>query len=286
MSAKDVFSTPCWNFVGGDRAIEAILRGLPPGAPLVVRNRVANVLPTVAGLADLGRLGAARLAVRVPENALYEPVLGLDDVYPAELFFEVLLDRLYGVRVEGPTCAAGPGTVLVAAGYTEADEEAAGRLAAWLEAQPGLDVVFLCPPGAALAPSLRPFAVGAWSTQRWDGLNAFGAATVEEAVGEARPGRVLVAAPAMAVAAHTAIGAIDWFVREEAALVGPRGVDHGALGGRVAVLGFAAQAGPVGAPASLRELVRRHLEVDLGVVSTAPDPRVRPTPEAIAIDLV
>lgn len=288
MSEKDIFATPCWNFVGGDRAIEGILRGLPPGARLVVRNRVANVLPTVAGLADLGRLGrdAPRLAVRVPENALYEPALGLDDVYPAESFFEVLLTRLYGVRVEGPTLQAGADTVLLAAGYTEAEEAAAGRLAAWLGHQPDLPVVFLCPAGAALAPSLRPFAVAAWSTQRWSGLNAFASATVEEAVAEREPAELLVAAPAMAVAAHTAIGATDWFVREEAALVGARAVKPAALGRRVAVLGFAVEAGAPGAPASLRELVRRHLEADLGVVSTEPDPRVRPTGEAIAIDLV
>ena len=284
MSQKDVFATPCWNFVGGDRAIEGILRGLPPGAPLVVRNRVANVLPTVAGLADLAGLGA-RLAVRVPENALYEPALGLDDVYPAESFFEVLLTRLYGIRLEGPMAVAAPGAVLVAAGYGEADEEAAARLAAWLAPQPDLPVVFLCPRGEALAPSLRPHAVGAWSAQRWGGLNAFGHATVEEAVAERRPAQVLVAAPAMAVAAHTAIGAADWFVREDAGVVGARAVRLLAAGARVAVLGFAAAAGPAEAPGTLRALVRRHLERDLGVVSTEADPRVRPTGEAIAIDL-
>src|SRR3954469_24002990 len=98
MNEKEVFSVPGWNFVGGDRGIEAILRDLPPNAPLVVRNRLANVLATVAGLNDLGRLDPWEplpLRVHVPENALAEPALGLTDVYPAELFHAVLAERLY-----------------------------------------------------------------------------------------------------------------------------------------------------------------------------------------------
>ncbi|MDB5098020.1 MAG: hypothetical protein JWM80_2441, partial [Cyanobacteria bacterium RYN_339] len=194
---KEVFSTPGWNFVGGDRQIEAILRDLPPNAPLVVRNRLANVLATVAGLNDLGRLNPWEplpLRVHVPENALLEPALGLQDVYPPALFHEVLASRLYHLAAAPESEALPADALVLAVGYTAAHEPAAARLAGWLARQQDPALVLLAPRGAELAASLRPFAAGAWSSGHWGGLNAFSLATVEEAVVERDPARIYVAA--------------------------------------------------------------------------------------------
>lgn len=263
MRTTDVFATPCWNFVGGDRGIEAILRGLPPGSGLVVRNRLANVLATAAGLADIGGF-----RVRVPRNAVYEPLLDLDLACPPGAFLPTLLSRLYGVTTLAAATAL-PDDVVVALGYDGGHEAEAAQLADWLRANAGARLVIGCE--TELAPSLRPFAVDAWSVQRWRGTSAFGAPGIEEAVAEARPARVLVAAAQAVVAAHTAIGAVDWGLRAGAAL-------------DVSVLAFASRP-RVEVAGTWFEAVLRHLEDDLGVVSTAPEPGVKATREAVAIDL-
>lgn len=279
MDEREVFNTPCWNFIGGDRQIERILRELPAGQRLVVRNRLANVLPTVAGLVDL-QLG---LAVAVPENAVVERALGLDQPLAPERCLETLLDRLYGVRIEDAAAEPGEDALLLAVGYQAGPEAAA--LAAWLDRHPALPVVFLSPPGAVLAPELRERAIAAWSAQHWTGLNAFSMPTVEEAVGERDPGVIYVAAADPGVAAYTAIGAVDYFIREESAVRALEGREILQLGSRVRVLGFAGRRVPAGPPVAVRDWLRGHLTETLGVASTAPDPRFGATGEAIAIDI-
>jgi hypothetical protein len=119
---QEVFSVSGWNFIGGDRQIEAILRDLPPHAPLVIRNRLANVLATVAGLGDLAKLDARNpltLSLRVPANALIEPGLVLSDVYMPELFYELLASRLYHLPPVLPHEAIPAESLLVATGYSE-----------------------------------------------------------------------------------------------------------------------------------------------------------------------
>jgi hypothetical protein len=283
MNEREIFNTPCWNFIGGDRQIERILRELPPGQPLVVRNRLANVLPTVAGLADLRQLDGEKLAVKVnvPENAVVERAVSLDQPLAPEACLETLLSRLYGIQTVDETSVASDDALLVAIGFT--DGTAADALAAWLDRHPALPVVFLLPPGAALAPALRSHAVTAWSAQHWSGLNAFSMPTVEEAIAEHDPQAIVVAAAEPAVAAYTAIGAVDAFIREVSALGAPGPREILELGRRVRVLRL--ESGPSGAPVLLREWLRAHLEETLGVVSVAPDPRYAATGEAIAIDI-
>lgn len=275
MSATEVFHTPCWNFVGGDREIERHLRELPPRAGVVVRNRLANVVATVAGLADLERVSPLKLRVRVPRNA----IAGAPELTVAPgRFFETLLSRCYGVStVEAPA----PGATLLAIGFGESAPDAVA-LAAVLSQQPDLPVIFLNPPGQPLAPVLRPLLGSAWSSRHWEGLSAFSSPAVEEAVAELAPERLLVCAASEAVAAHTAIGAVDWLLRERAR----RGeaLSLRSAGERVSVLRLS-PAVP-GAPEPFLELVLRHLRSDLGVESVAEDPRFVPTREAIAIDLV
>lgn len=277
MDDREIFSTPCWNFIGGDRQIERILRELPPGQGLVVRNRLANVLATVAGLADLRQEDGSRLPLRVnvPENAVYERALPMETPVDG---LETLLTRLYGIRVEMPD-APEPESVLLAVGFTPGADAAA--LAAWLADHPALPVVFLNPPGAPLAPELCPFAVDAWSAQTGAGLNAFSYPTVEEAVAELAPQVVYVAAATPEVAAYTAIGAVDYFIREAAAVEPLDGRRILQLGGRVRVLRPSV---PAGAPTPLRDWLRDHLQA-LGVASTGPDGRFSATAEAIAIDI-
>jgi hypothetical protein len=306
MAEKEVFATPCWSFIGGDRQIERLLRELPAGQQVVVRNRLANVLPTVASLHDLGRLrgpSPLRLAVSVPENAVAERALGMETVLPAGLFYEAILSRLYGVRVEdeapgdaetlvlalgygaqrAPQGARGSGTL--SGSFTGHDGEAAA-LARWLSRYPDARTVFLLARGEVLHPLLRPFAVTAWSAQSWDGLGAFSLPSVEEAVEEAAPERIVVAGVPAAAVAYTAIGAADFFIRRETHAAGRPPGDLRRVGDRVSVLRSASDLGPVGAPAAFGELVKRHLEDVLGVVSTASDARFRVTEEAIAIDIV
>ncbi|MFN3431365.1 MAG: hypothetical protein ACK46X_15600, partial [Candidatus Sericytochromatia bacterium] len=273
--------------IGGDRQIERLLRELPANQPLVVRNRLANVLPTVANLHDLGRMRAQhalRLTIAVPDNAVDERAIGLDQPV-AGGFYEPLLSRLYGIRVEdAPT--GGADTLLIALGYETGRDAEAQALATWLSAHPDVRVVFLLGQGLALHPALRPFAVGAWSAQTWDGLGAFAVPAVEEAVEEALPERIVVAGAPAAAVAYTAIGAADLFIRRETHAAGRPPADLRAVGGRVAVLRGASDLGALIPDMSWREAVRRHLEVDLGVASTAADPRFRVTAEAIAIDIV
>jgi hypothetical protein len=288
MAEKEVFATPCWSFIGGDRQIERLLRELPAGQRLVVRNRLANVLATVASLHDLGRLrghAPLRLAVSVPENAVSERVLGLETVLPAELFYEALLTRLYGVRVEDEP----PGdadTLVLALGYGPGRDAEAAALAGWLSRHPEVRTVFLLARGEALHPLLRPFAVAAWSAQCWDGLGAFSLPSVEEAVEEAAPERIVVAGVPAAAVAYTAIGAADLFIRRETASAGRPPEDLKRVGDRVSVLRAASPLGQAGPPEAFGTLVKRHLEDVLGVVSTAADARFRVTGEAIAIDIV
>lgn len=283
MDEREIFNTPCWNFIGGDRQIERILRELPEGQPLVVRNRLAHVLPTVAGLADLRRPDGEKLAVRVmvPENALVERAVSLDQLIPEEACLETLLSRLYGIRTEEPTMSAADDGLLLVIGFP--DGPASDALAAWLDRHPALPVVFLQPPQEPLAAVLWPHAVSAWSAQHWAGLNGFSMPTVEEAVAEHDPQTIYVVAADPAVAAYTAIGAVDYFIREAAALgaLGPREILQ--LGRRVRVLRQAPSA--PGTLVSLRAWLQRHLEETLGVASVAPDPRFAVTAEAIAIDI-
>jgi hypothetical protein len=278
---KEVFATPGWNFVGGDRQIEAILRDLPPNAPLVVRNRLANVLATVAGLNDLGRLDPWEplpLRVHVPENALAEPALGLADVYPPECFQALLAERLYHLGTAPETEVAGPEALVLAVGYTAAHEPAAARLAGWLGRQGAVSTVLLAPRGQELATPLRPFAGEAWSAGHWGGLNAFSLAHVEEAVQERDPAVIYVAAADPTALLYSGVGAADYWLRR----LGGTAKEAGA---RVRLLAFAAEA-VAGTPAPLLELARRHLEVELGASSTQADPRFAATREAIAIDLL
>ena len=288
MAEKEVFATPCWSFIGGDRQIERLLRELPAGQRVVVRNRLANVLPTVASLHDLGRLRGhepLRLSVAVPENALDERALGLDATLPAETFYEALLTRLYGVRVEDDP-AGDAGTLVLALGYGAGRDAEAQALASWLAAHPAARVVFLLARDEALHPALRPFALAAWSAQHGDALSAFSLPGVEEAVEEAEPERIVVAGgPAVAVV-YTAIGAVDAYIRQSTHAAGRPPGDLRGVGDRVSVLRPASELGRSGAPLAVRELVRRHLEEDLGVASTAADARFRVTGEAIAIDIV
>lgn len=287
MAESEIFSTPCWSFIGGDRQIERLLRELPANQPLVVRNRLANVLPTVANLHDLGRMrgqAALRLTVAVPENAVDERAIGLDQPV-AGGFYETLLTRLYGIRVEdAPT--AGAETLLIALGYGAGRDAEAQALAAWLTAHPAVRVVFLLGHGVALHPALRPFAVEAWSAQTWEGLGAFAVPAVEEAVEEALPERIVVAGAPAAAVAYTAIGAADLFIRRETRAAGRPPADLRAIGSRVTVLRGASEPGGSTPGLTWREAVRRHLETELGVASTAPDSRFRVTAEAIAIDIV
>lgn len=286
---RDVFAVPGWNFVGGDRQVEAILRDLPPRAPVVVRNRLANVLATVAGLGDLGRLDPREplpLNVHVPANALVEPALPLTDVYPPEALVPLLLERLYHVGPALPAELAPAGSVVVATGYDEAHAGPAAALAAWLARQADVRLVLLVAPGSALAAPLRPHAQAAWSGQHWGGLNAFSLPTLEEAVAEAAPERLYAAAPRPESLLYTAVGATDFMLRQLAAEGGISAANPRDAGARVKALGFAATPAVQGEPRSLLELARAHLEGVLGVASTAPDPRFRATGEAIAIDLV
>jgi hypothetical protein len=288
MAEKEVFATPCWSFIGGDRQIERLLRELPAGQRVVVRNRLANVLPTVASLHDLGRLrghAPLRLAVSVPENAVSERALGMETVLPAELFYEALLTRLYGVRVEDDP-AADAETLVLALGYGAGRDAEAAALAGWLSRHPDARTVFLLARGEALHPLLRPFAVTAWSAQSWDGLGAFSLPSVEEAVEESAPERMVVAGVPAAAVAYTAIGAADLCIRRETHAAGRPPTDLRRVGDRVSVLRSASELGQVGPPAAFGELVKRHLEDVLGVVSTAGDARFRVTGEAIAIDIV
>lgn len=278
MDDREIFNTPCWNFIGGDRQIERILRDLPAGQAIVVRNRLANVLATVAGLADLRRDGVT-LQVAVPENAVVERAVPLDQPLAPEVCLETLLTRLYGVRFVDD--AAPDDGLVLAVGYESGPEAAA--LAAWLEDHPALPVVFLNPSGRALAPELRGHAVRAWSAQHGAGLNAFSLPTVEEAVGECDPAVIYVAAAEPVVAAYTAIGAVDWFIREAAEALDGRAILQ--LGSRVRILRFAMAPVPAGPPVVLREWLRGHMAEALGVVSTAADPRFVATGEAIAIDI-
>lgn len=282
MDEREVFNTPCWNFIGGDRQIERILRELPPGQPIVVRNRLANVLPTVAGLADLRQDGVT-VRVVVPENAVVERAVSLDQPLAPEACLETLLSRLYGVRLEDAGVTASDDGVLLAVGYEDGPEAAA--LAAWLDRHPALPVVFLNAPGSALAQALRAHGVKAWSAQHWMGLNAFSMPTVEEAVAERDPAVIYVAAAEAAIAAYTAVGAVDWFIREESAHRALDGREILQLGSRVRVLRFASRAMPTGPVVPLKDWLRGHLEEALGVVSTAVDGRFGATGEAIAIDI-
>lgn len=301
MAEKEVFATPCWSFIGGDRQIERLLRELPAGQRVVVRNRLANVLPTVASLHDLGRLrghAPLRLAVSVPENALSERALGMETVLPAELFYEALLTRLYGVRVEEEAPGDAETLVLVlgygvqragargsGGSFTGHDAEAAA-LAGWLGRHPDVRTVFLLARGEALHPLLRPFAAAAWSAQSWDGLSAFSSPSVEEAVEEAAPERIVVAGVPAAAVAYTAIGAADLYIRRETHAAGRPPGDLRRVGDRVSVLRPASVLGQAGPPEAFGTLVKRHLEDVLGVASTAEDGRFRVTGEAIAIDIV
>jgi hypothetical protein len=276
MPVTDVFRTACWNFVGGDRAIEGILRDLPGGAALVVRNRLAHVLPTAAALADLAVLRGRGYRVRVPANAWYAPELNLvAPVEPAALP-ALLLERLWGI---GMAQEPGGDTILLATGFLDdggASAAAGRRLAVWLAGHPDLPTAFVAPPGRRLAAALWPHAGGAWSVQTALGRNAFARPGVEEAVFERRAARILVAAPDPVTAMYTAVGAADGLVA--------RGVAPRDAGARVAVLAGLWDE-PAGLPQPLSTLLDAHLREALGVADTAADPRVRPTGEGIAIDL-
>ncbi|HEY9840960.1 MAG: hypothetical protein ACAI44_15920 [Candidatus Sericytochromatia bacterium] len=289
--AKDIFNLRTWNFLQGDRAVEGILRDLPVHTTLVVRNQWLNVLATLAGIRDLAATGwredgfCGRL--KVPENALLHG-LGPQPAEPVG-FYRALLQGC-GVAV-GPQAPSREGEVLLLLNPTPAQVAAAApevlqQLIVALKQHQ--QVIVILPAGESLHPDLRPFARKSVTALHYSGLNALNHAPLEEVLSELAPAYLSIAGYPAASVVYTAIGAVDYFIVEDALYRNPNDLsasDLQDLGQRVRVL-EAATAWPQQPPRPPTELLRQHLESVLGVTDTGPDPRVAPSAECIAIDIL
>ena len=137
-------------------------------------------------------------------------------------------------------------------------------------------------------PAFHLFAGKSVTALHYQGLNALNHAALEEVLSELQPRFLSIAGyPAEAVV-YTAIGAVDYFIVEDAQYRNPNDlsqVDLQDLGQRVTVLDTATR-WPEAPQQSLQQLLQDHLKQVLGVLDIGPDPRVQASAECIAIDIL
>lgn len=274
--STEIFNTATWNFLTGDRSVEDILKDKSI-SKITVRGGAGTVLPTVAGIKDLEILDwkdPVTASIHVPSNALSLHRPSPDKAIREDKFYETLLNQSFGVNIWN-SYQYYPEQLLIIMNMTEGNETAGKVVPVVLNILRQIKdekVIFTCPRKQKLLPEFRPFAMKAWSAIYWDGLNGFFSSTLEEAVREAHPQKILVTGAAEEHLFYTAIGAIDYFIIEDSLFRDPSSLklwDIMETGKKVSLLSCSENG--KGELKSIENLITAHLEEILKVDSTMTD---------------
>jgi len=276
MKRPEVFNTATWNFISGDRSVEDILKDKRLSR-ITVRGGMGTVLPTLAGIKDISRLGwkdSVGATIHVPSNTL-----SLHSPYPETKcrendFYETLLRESYGINIR-TGYESYPDQLILVMNMTEESNVPGNvvmKILEVLKEARDAKTIFTSPAGETLLSEFRPYVRKSWSTIYWDGLNAFFSDKVEEAVMEANPGRILVLGYGREHVFYTAIGAVDYFIIEDGHFRDPSELklwDIIELGKKVSVISY--PCGGRGETKTLQDMVLNHIKDFLKAESVMPD---------------
>ena len=276
MSQADVFNTATWNFLMGDRAVEDILKDKRL-SKITVRGGIGTVLPTLAAIKDISRLGwkdPVEASLYVPANSLSLHRPALEKEIEEKYFYETLLRESFGVQIWNNYCKY-DNQLIIVMDMTEEnrpDGSTVSKVLNVLKNGGNAKTIFTCPGKEKLLPHFRPYAQNAWSTIYWDGLNAFFSSKVEEAVKDANPNQILVMGAKEENIFYTAIGAADYFIIEDSQFRDPASLelwDIIEMGKKVSVISNFSN--DKNSSKTLNELVLKHLNTTLKIDSTMAD---------------
>ncbi|MBM3464346.1 MAG: hypothetical protein FJX76_19800 [Armatimonadetes bacterium] len=279
MPVTELFNVATWNFVLGERDVEDALRD-PTVRALIVRGGVGTVLPTVNAVRELEAREELRpKAIHVPSNGLSAALPDLGMRVEASAVLPRLLRDTYGVRVEDALPQRDD--ALVVAFLRDGGDAGVLREASRFPMVVGMP--------CGVAPSgLRDVARKAFSTFRYEGRNAFFPASVEEAALEVAPQHIVVLSDDPERLFYTAIGAVDFFLVQDARLRDPSTLqlwDILSMGAKVTAVLLASPRAR-SEVATVLEHACTHLQTALGVASCQPDYEYGPVSgHKIAIDL-
>ena len=224
MNNPEIFNTATWNFLAGDRSVEDILKDRRL-KKITVRGGIGTVLPTVAGIKDMEKLGwkdPIAADVCVPSNGLSSHCCFTGEEIEENNFYNYLLEKIYGVQLCNYQYF--PDQLIIIMNMTEENKEAQHislPVLNLLEQCKEEKIIFTCPRHERLLPEFRKHVIKAYSTIYWDGLNAFFSGSVEEAVKEINPRRIVVTGACEKHIFYTAIGAVDYFIIQDSLFKSP-----------------------------------------------------------------
>ncbi len=229
--SREVFNTRTWNFLFGDRNVEGILRNLPSDSTLVIRNQITNVLPTISGILDLehltnkGNLGKLPFSIISPQNALYVNQPQAYTMISESDFFTFMLKEGYGITTEETTYIPNKELIIILGitekafskgGIYEKNKDIIDNIINLLETHKEAEYIFIIPQGEKLLSNFRPYALKSYTNLYWDGYNAFSSEILEEAIWETEPKHITIVGVDYIRVFYTAIGAIDYFINNDA----------------------------------------------------------------------
>jgi len=218
MNNPEIFNIATWNFLSGDRSVEDILKDRKLKR-ITVRGGIGTVLATVAGIRDTEKLGwkePVEGKIYVPSNGLSSHSGFIGEEIEEDNFYNYLLEKTYGVQLWNYQYF--PEQLIIVMNMTEENKKSKDislQVLNLLEKCKDEKIIFTCPRHERLLPEFRKYAIKAYSTIYWDGLNAFFSNSVEEAVKEVNPRRIVVTGADDKNVFYTAIGAVDYFIIED-----------------------------------------------------------------------
>ncbi|MEQ8221226.1 MAG: hypothetical protein ABRQ37_02915 [Candidatus Eremiobacterota bacterium] len=224
MNNPEIFNTATWNFLAGDRAVEDILKDRRL-KKITVRGGIGTVLPTVAAIKDMEKLGwkdSIAADICVPSNGLSSHSGFTGEKIEENNFYNYLLEKIYGVQLCNYQYF--PDQLIIIMNMTEENKEARHirlLILNLLEQCKEEKIIFTCPRHERLLPEFRKYVIKSYSTIYWDGLNAFFSNSVEEAVKEINPQRIVVTGASEKHLFYTAIGAVDYFIIQDSLFNSP-----------------------------------------------------------------
>jgi len=225
MKNPEIFNTATWNFLSGDRSVEDILKDRKL-KKITIRGGIGMVLPTVAGIKDIEKLGwkdSIEASIHVPSNGLSSHSVFTGEEIEEGNFYNCLLEKIYGIQLWN-TYRYFPEQLIIVMNMTEENKQAKHmslRILNILDQCREEKIIFTCPRHERLLPEFRKYVIKAYSTIYWDGLNAFFSGSVEEAVKEINPHRIVVTGAYEKNIFYTAIGAADYFIIQDSLFNNP-----------------------------------------------------------------
>lgn len=288
--STEIFNTATWNFLTGNRDVERIIMD-HPGSSLVVRGGVASVLPTVNCLRDMRYTGwrdFPMIPIQTPGNTLTAFSPDLNAPFNNVDLFSSLLEKAYGVRVIDRPVSFDECTVIVVDDISH-NKTIYDSIKDMMNNGVRNELILVMPDNSFLSPEMRKLSEFTKFSTSFEGNNVLFSGNVEEALIQREPEHILIVGNSPIRLFYSAIGAVDYFIVEDARYRSPGDLqqwDLMEMGKKVTVV---RQAHPSNGNGSmiLKEAILKHARNDLKVSSTDDDFRFTPVPgHKIAIDMM